>query len=143
MLHPSFFTKYLVITIYLVNVHHLYAQSSFGAVDLKTEYLQDPIGIDVVKPRLSWRLNDNRQGAKQTAYQVSVDTDSIEVVKGKGSVWNAGWINGDNGRVTFNGAALQPFTKYFWRVDIVGKDKRKLTAVKVSGFETGRMDSKN
>jgi alpha-L-rhamnosidase len=42
-------------------------------VNLRCEYLTDPLGIDVVKPRLSWVMEDRGQesgsrGLKQTAY---------------------------------------------------------------------------
>ena len=37
------------------------------AVRLRTEYLENPLGIDVVKPRLFWNCEG---GVKQTAYQI-------------------------------------------------------------------------
>ena len=37
------------------------------AVKLKTEYLHNPLGIDIVRPRLQWNCKD---GITQTAYQV-------------------------------------------------------------------------
>ena len=37
------------------------------AINLKVEYLTNPIGIDITKPRLSWNLDE---GIKQTAYQI-------------------------------------------------------------------------
>ncbi len=37
------------------------------AIRLKTEYLRDPIGIDIQQPRLMWNCNG---GVKQTAYQI-------------------------------------------------------------------------
>ena len=42
--------------------------------DLRCEYRQEPLGIDVAKPRLSWQLSAGRQ----TAYQV-VGTSAIAV----------------------------------------------------------------
>ena len=57
---------------------------------LLCDYLNRPLGIDNANPRLSWRLDDARQGAKQTAYQLWVGTDSLEVVSGKGNQWNTG-----------------------------------------------------
>ena len=36
---------------------------------LRTEYLQNPIGIDVRAPRLSWRIHAERRGMLQSAYQ--------------------------------------------------------------------------
>ena len=42
---------------------------------LKTEYRQNPIGIDVRSPRLSWRIVADRRGTMQSAYQIRVATD--------------------------------------------------------------------
>ena len=36
---------------------------------LQCEYLVNPIGIDEEKPRLKWRINDQREGAVQQAYK--------------------------------------------------------------------------
>lgn len=40
----------------------------------RCEYRVDPLGIDVTQPRLYWEMQDPRRGAKQTAYQVLVDS---------------------------------------------------------------------
>ena len=52
------------------------------AIGLRTEYLKDPIGIDIVKPRFFW----NCEGGKtQTAYQI--------ICKRNGkTVWNSGKV---------------------------------------------------
>src|SRR2546422_38891 len=42
---------------------------------LRTEYKEDPLGIDVTRPRLSWQLQSlqvNDRGVAQSAYQVRV-----------------------------------------------------------------------
>jgi len=53
-------------------------------VYLKCEYLDNPLGIDEAHPRLSWKLMDGRRGARQTAYEVVLGTDPMEVVRGNG-----------------------------------------------------------
>ena len=45
------------------------------ATDLQVEHLINPIGIDAVQPRLSWRLHDERKGASQTAYKIVFGTN--------------------------------------------------------------------
>ena len=40
------------------------------AIRLRTEYLFDPVGIDVQKPRLMWNCEG---GVKQTAYQIAAE----------------------------------------------------------------------
>ena len=46
------------------------------AVDLRTEYLTDPLGIDVTFPRLLWKV---RGAVRQTAYQLTGCIDGKEV----------------------------------------------------------------
>jgi len=41
-------------------------------VALECESLITPLGMDAAHPQLSWKLQDAREGAKQTAYQVQV-----------------------------------------------------------------------
>ena len=48
--------------------------SPVRVIDLRCEYLTDPLGLDVRQPRLSWRLEASARGIRQTAYQVLVDT---------------------------------------------------------------------
>ena len=37
------------------------------ATNLRCEYLTEPLGVDAVKPRLSWIINSDHRGEKQTA----------------------------------------------------------------------------
>jgi alpha-L-rhamnosidase len=114
-----------------------------SATDLRCEYLQAPIGIDATHPRLSWKLDDNRNGAKQTAYSIVVGTDSLSVSKGQGDYWQTGRINSDNHLVVYAGQPLQPFTKYYWAVQLWDKDEAAAPIKVVSSFETGMMDARN
>ena len=48
------------------------------AIRLRTEYLRDPMGIDILNPRIMWNCGDwtelkSAAGAKQTAYQIVTD----------------------------------------------------------------------
>ncbi len=38
--------------------------------DLRCEHLEDPIGIGVRQPRLSWKLVSGNPGERQTAYEI-------------------------------------------------------------------------
>lgn len=42
---------------------------------LTCEFAVDPLGVDVATPRLSWRLESDRRGAKQTAFEVAAIQD--------------------------------------------------------------------
>lgn len=120
------------------------AQAQEGqCTNLKCEHLVNPIGIDATSPRLHWQMNDSREGALQTAYQVIVGTDSLEVTSGKGNVWETGKVSGSEMLITYAGKPLQPFAKYYWTVVLWDKDLQKLAPATVATFETGMMQISN
>ncbi|WP_059102630.1 alpha-L-rhamnosidase [Shouchella shacheensis] len=52
------------------------------------EYMENPIGLDVDNPRISWQLRSDKRGTNQTAYQVQVATDKNyeEIVADSGKI---------------------------------------------------------
>src|ERR1035437_4706823 len=87
----------------------LLAQPSSEVKRLRTEYLQNPMGIDVKAPRLSWELNNPARGAKQSAYEIIVSTDKT----GANIVWDSGKIKSDKSvNNLYAGSALAPSTRY-------------------------------
>lgn len=118
-----------------------YSADVVKPVGLQCEHLVNPLGIDAAHPRLSWYLQDSRAGARQIAYQIYVGTDSVAVNNGKANRW-AAKVNSSSGLITYSGKALEPFTRYFWKVDVWGKDGRKSTSA-IAAFETGMMEMKN
>ena len=112
-------------------------------VNLKCEHLVNPLGIDVPNPRLSWQLDDSRMGAKQTAYQIVIGTDSVAVSKGKGNIWNSHKILSDSTLIVYQGIKPQPHTKYFWQVTCWDLDGKMGSESKVASFETGMMGIEN
>ena len=124
-----------------------FAFSSFAQnvqpVNLQCEYLKNPIGLDASAPRLMWQMDDNRNGAFQSAYHVLVGTDSVQVASGQGNFWDTGRVNGSARLVRYSGNALLPFTKYYWTVALWDKDQQKTNMAPVASFETGMMQISN
>lgn len=124
-----------------------FAFSSFAQdaqpVNLQCEYLKNPIGLDSPTPRLMWQMDDSRNGAFQSAYQVLVGTDSVRVASGLGSYWDSGKINGSIRLVYYSGKALHPFSKYYWTVTLWDKDQQKTSLAPIASFETGMMQISN
>jgi len=73
----------ILFTILLCITNSTYAQpkSNCIAVQLTCEHLVNPLGIDATQPRLSWRLEDQRNGAVQQAYQILLGQDSLALLK--------------------------------------------------------------
>ena len=130
---------------------------SVSVGNLQCEHLTDPLGIDCPHPRLSWQLEDPRQGARQTAYQLSVSTDSAALTtasvltnstspntsaRASGLTWTSAKTTSDSNLITYQGPPLRPFTAYYWQVtswDADGQPHRS----PIARFETGMMDKAN
>ncbi|MEZ0218259.1 MAG: alpha-L-rhamnosidase, partial [Rariglobus sp.] len=80
--------------------------------DLRTEHLVNPLGLDEPAPRFSWKLADTRTGAAQTAFQLEVSArDAV--------VWDSHRVDDDSSvLVPYAGPALEPHTRYHWRIRI-------------------------
>jgi alpha-L-rhamnosidase len=90
-----------------------------GPVELRVENLKTPLGIDDPTPRLSWQLSDSARGARQTAYQVLVASKPFAADESKTDVWDSGRIKSDQSlNVCYQGPALAPSTRHFWRVRV-------------------------
>ncbi|HXO77970.1 MAG TPA: alpha-L-rhamnosidase N-terminal domain-containing protein, partial [Puia sp.] len=104
--------------------------------------MENPLGIDAAHPRFSWRLEDGRDGAGQSAYAVVVGADSSELLKGKGIYSTGKQLSGAQ-LISYTGPALRPFTRYYWKVDVWDKEGKKSGTAKVASFETGMMEMRN
>ncbi|WP_316831554.1 alpha-L-rhamnosidase [Pedobacter aquatilis] len=128
----------------LLSLFLSFNQPAFAAQpgELKCEYLVRPIGVDNPVPRLSWLILDDRKGAIQQAYRILVGTDSVQLINKTGIVWDSGKILSSANLVSYKGASLRPFIKYYWKLELWDKDG-KATQARISSFEMGMMGMEN
>jgi alpha-L-rhamnosidase len=120
------------------------AAQSAKPVKLECESLITPLGMDTAKPQLSWKIQDTRSGARQTAYQIRVASKAEILAGGKGDVWDSGRVESDNSLgVSYGGPAFEPSKRYYWRVLVWDKDGKAGTPSEVSWWETGLLQQEN
>jgi hypothetical protein len=87
-------------------------ENKHGSVyGLQCEYLENPLGIDIKRPQLSWKLATKRHGVKQLAYQVQVS----KTEQWDNLVWDSGKVLSDSSvYVTYAGAELESRQNYLW-----------------------------
>ena len=86
-------------------------------VRLRAEYRQNPIGIDVREPRLSWQLLSEERGAVQTAYQIQVTPSAEAFDRADCCQWDTGKVASDRSiQIVYSGPQLKARTRYYWRV---------------------------
>jgi len=102
----------------------LAATACFGALEnLRCEYLINPLGIDALHPRLSWIIDSNHRGEKQTAYQILVASSARSLAQNQGDLWDSGKIESDQtSQVEYAGQTLLSREDCFWKVRIWNGD---------------------
>ena len=109
--------------------------SSFSVVDLLCEGFDSPLGLTETHPRLSWRLESNREGARQVAYRVraSSSIEGFDVPE----LWDSGRVESNQTAfVPFQGATLYSRERVYWQVE-VEDETGSLTSSETAFFETG------
>jgi len=110
--------------------------------ELSCEYLTDPIGIDTVNPRLSWKLFSEERGQRQTAYQVLVATTPEKLKTNKGDLWDSGKIKSNRSvQVLYEGIELTSGLRCYWKVRVWDKDGKNSHWSKIAFWEMGLLDS--
>lgn len=105
----------------------------FHVVDVRVENLETPEGVDVEKPRFSWKIYTQDLNESQSAYQIIVSQAFNE----RDVVWDSGRVESDRQLyVEYDGAPLEPATEYAVELIVWNKDGSKKSQV-FSCFSTG------
>ena len=83
--------------------------------------LTNPIGLKSsgAQWRLSWRIESEQRGARQTAYRLMIATTTDLLDSGTPDLWDSGKIASDQSvNVNYAGTALEPRQRAHWRVTI-------------------------
>ena len=101
-------------------------QASVFVKDLRCEYLSNPLGLDVMEPRLSWKLeavDKNGRGQRQTAYRILVASTAEKLADDKGDLWDSGKVTSNqSAHVEYGGKALGSGDECYWKVKV--KDEK-------------------
>lgn len=102
---------------------------------LRCEYLENPMGIDVKKPRFSWMLRHSEREQKQSAFQLIISSiPSAET----SDLWDTGKVLSDQSiHVVYGGKPLESDRTYYWKVRYWDKDDVPSPYSSVARFDTG------
>lgn len=117
------------------------AAGALDVVSLRVEYKENPVGIDVRKPRLSWKLRSDRRGTMQAAYAVQVATSERDLAAGRKLVWDSGRVESDESiHRVYEGAPLASAGRYYWRVRVWDESGAASEWSAPAFWETGLLD---
>jgi alpha-L-rhamnosidase len=87
--------------------------------NLVCEYRSNPLGIDVTAPRLGWRMQTGRRGARQTAYRCLAASVSERLREGEADLWDSGKVETDQSiHIPYAGQDLASRQRVYWQVTV-------------------------
>ena len=99
--------------------------------------LNNPEGIDVVQPRLSWQIKSDMNDVKQTAYQIIVASTLENLNSNKADLWDSGKVTSNESvNIIYNGKKLRDRQNAFWKVTIF-TNKGEIKSATTAHFSIG------
>ena len=110
--------KILIASLLLTSASSLLAEVT--PTDLRCEYRQNPMGIDIPSPRLSWVVSSSdakARGVMQSAYRVIVASSKERLARDGGDLWDTGRVESSQSiHVAYSGKPVTSGTRAFWKV---------------------------
>ena len=109
---------------------------------LKLEHLSNPMGMDITKPRLSWKLIAGKKdhNVKQSAYQIQAVLYQNNFRNGT-FLWDSGKVESNTSiLVPYNGPELESRQRIYWRVKVWDNKGKESDWSEVAWFEMGLLD---
>ena len=105
---------------------------------LTCEHLENPIGIGIRQPRLSWKLRSDRIGEIQSAWQIRAASSASGLNANSPDLWDSGKVVSDQSvLIPWSGQPLGSRSRVFWQVRVWDKDGRPTTWSDIASFELG------
>lgn len=105
---------------------------------LKCEYFDRPIGLDVKEPRISWQITSDKRNTLQSAYHLQVSKDE----EFASFIWDSGKVKSEQSiHVRLHAFPLEKRTRYYYRVKVWSRDGGCSEWSAASFWETGLLES--
>jgi len=121
------------------------AAASVRVDHLRTEYRNNPQGVDTTEPRLSWKLTPmkpNARGVRQTAYRLLAASTEASLSAGGGDLWDTGRVESDQSiQVVWRGKPLASGAAVFWKVQVWDQDGAASEWSKPAQWTMGALDA--
>lgn len=104
--------------------------------DLTCEHKKNPVGVQNLHPRFSWKLQSEGRDIMQTAYMIRVA--SAPDFKKNSIVWESGLIASDSSvLIAYKGPAMKSGQRYYWQVKVNDNSKNESAWSETGFWEMG------
>lgn len=111
--------------------------------DCRCEFTTEPLGVDTIFPRLSWKLRSQKRGEAQKAYQIVAASSLYNLSNGYNDYWDSGKVESPSQLVTYAGHKLHSGSCVWWQVMVWDKDNHICEPGEPTFFEVGLLDEQD
>jgi alpha-L-rhamnosidase len=112
--------------------------------DLKCENLSNPLGINTLQPRFSWKIKSKKNGTEQKSFQLLVASDSLLLKNDKADLWDTGMMESSSSLlVPYKGKKLHSGEASWWKVRIKDNYGNVSPWSPVSEFSVGLLNKED
>jgi alpha-L-rhamnosidase len=105
---------------------------------LRCEYLDEPCGVDIAAPRLSWQVESSLRGESPKAVQLLVSSAAELLRNDIGDFWDTGRVEAPSlPALEYRGEPLLSCARYFWKVRWWDRDGQPSPWSDAASFVTG------
>ena len=112
---------------------------------LRTEYLENPLGIGETSPRLSWALESSEKSARgqsQTAYRILVAGSEENLQNDANLLWDTGKIDSDRtAHIRYAGKSVASEKRHWWKVKAWDEKEEESQWSNPAWWEMGLLDA--
>jgi len=102
------------------------AEIDLKVTALRCEYNTDPVGIDVMNPRLSWIILSGKRGVLQSAYEVKASETLEDLKSGRDLSWKTGRVESSQSiHVEYGGKKMRSGRRIYWQVRVWDDHKNR------------------
>lgn len=129
--------KLLIFVIFCLTYCGVTAQD-LQVVNLRTDYLVNPIGIENRRPGFTWEILSLERGTKQTAYEIRAAYSEKDLYSTNKRIWHTGKILSEQSIwIKYSGPKLKSRDIIYWQVRVWDQNDKVSKWSKVSFFEMG------
>lgn len=117
------------------------ANSPLKVINMQVEYVTEPKGLDIERPRFSWVYalpNEDIRGLSQGAYRILVADSPEKLQAGVGNMWDTKWVESSAmNQIFYQGRTLIADRTYYWKVMVRDNNGKESLWSPVKEWSTG------
>lgn len=115
-----------------------FSKPGFRVSSLTCEYTTNPVGVESIAPKLSWKMIGAERNLTQSAYSILVCDNLKDLNRNIGNVWISGKVLSDKSiQIRYAGRPLESALKYYYKIKIWDNNNRESDWSEVSTWQMG------